>query len=47
MKDKDKKTKPNAQKAVCALKGTSICPKPKECDGLKCKCTVWKSHSAK
>ncbi len=47
MKDQEKKSTQDVRKAICALKGSNVCPNPKECDGLERKCTVWQSHSAK
>ena len=47
MKDQEQKTKQTSSKTMCALKGSHICPKPKECDGLERKCNVWQNHSAK
>ena len=47
MKGQKQKSKQDTQKTMCALKGSHICPNPKECNGLERKCTVWKTHSAK
>ncbi len=35
------------QEVCCSLKGSSLCPKPQECDGMNRLCSVWQVHSGK
>ncbi len=45
METKEKKNK--GIKALCMLKGSKKCPKPKQCDGINRQCLIWLNHSGR
>lgn len=44
--DKKQHQQPS-QKIPCALHGSHLCPKPKECNGINRLCTIWEDHSGR
>ena len=44
---KEKQQSKKGQIVACVLKGTSQCPKPKECNGMERQCNAWFDHSGR
>jgi len=42
-----KQSKQISQQIPCALHGSHLCPKPKQCDGIHRLCSKWKDHSGR